>query len=84
MVPTDEIACDTEGRPLKAIMPAEISCDTRFNNTWKSKSPSMTSSEFFNEFIIDKTQMEKLVQDSDSVIMEQKYNLIYFKALNWV
>ena len=56
------------GKPLKAIMPAVSKTDIH-----KSCS-SLNSFDSSNEYAIDITHVEKFVQDSDSIILDQKYN----------
>jgi hypothetical protein len=53
------------GKPLKAIMPAGSK-----NDIYKSSS-SLNSFDS-NEYAIDITHVEKFVQDSDSIILDQK------------
>lgn len=70
MVPqSKELATGLDGKPLKAIMPADAKdsgSDIMLN------SQAIESSELFDDFAIDITHIEKYVQDSDSIICEQK------------
>ena len=60
--------------PYRALMPSEL--HNSRNSIAKSASnislASLENSEIFNDFAIDITHIEKVVQESDSVIMEQK------------
>jgi hypothetical protein len=56
----------SNGKPLKAIMPAGSS-----KNDIHKSSSSLNSYDS-NEYAIDITHVEKFVQDSDSIILDQK------------
>ncbi len=74
ITPDDETLSLDEKSPYRALMPPELSASR--NSIAKSTSnislASLEASEIFNDFAIDITHIEKVVQDSDSNIMEKR------------
>jgi hypothetical protein len=70
----EESAITNDGKPLKAIMPSKQ--ESLYGSTSSLNSNSfatqLESSELFNDFAIDITHVEKMVQDTDLIIMEKK------------
>lgn len=64
----NEISTTIDGKPLKAIMPP-------YNYEPKNLKPieSFEHSEILNDFAIDVTHIEKVVQDTDLIMIEKKY-----------
>lgn len=67
---SQELAYGIDGKPLKAILPpvsetSSLKSSSSFN--------SIDKSDILNDFAIDITHIEKMVQDSDSIILEKKY-----------
>ena len=74
ITPEDETLSLDGKLPYRSLMPSELS-NSRSNMAKSASNISLASleaSEIFNDFAIDITHIEKLVQDSDSIIMEKK------------
>ena len=71
LIPKDlEIATTKDGKPLKAIMPSgsnKYGTVDKYNTNFGAQ-----TTEMLNDFDIDITHIEKYVQDSDSIVMDQK------------
>ncbi|CAF0973226.1 unnamed protein product, partial [Brachionus calyciflorus] len=65
----NEPSLGPDGKPLKAILPP-LSDSSSLRSS--SSLTSVDTSDILNDFAIDITHIEKLVQDSDSIILEQK------------
>lgn len=73
---SNELSIGSDGRPLRAIMPPEMKSSQlsleSFISNEENNNNNMNEETIANDFAIDITHIEKMVQDTDSIILDKR------------